>query len=243
MQGLAATPARGASFSSALPALHADSLVPMGVDTGIIVRPLKSTALPADRSPSGIFRPAAGVQRAVTGVFIPGAAASDDATGERVWYTAIEGRPRGPFSTTEMILLADKGKVRTSSLLWHTGWLAWRPLKEIDDVDVRWLLDIVHARKRRERDAQERASARFGMQPVRLERFTTGAARDQITVAQLPPPVPDDSISQLPVAHVAFEPAPAQPRAGMRIAGAALLGVLFAAVVVAYPLWKAVTTP
>ena len=69
-------------------------------------------------------------------------------------------------------MLAQKGKIRASTLVWKPGCSGWKPLKHVVDFDVAILLDAVRARKRREREAEGLAQRRLGISPVRLERQT-----------------------------------------------------------------------
>jgi hypothetical protein len=132
---------------------------------------------------SGHVQPHAGVTRDVTGVFtglLAGLSSSAGAQGEaasqaRQWFCALGGRPRGPFAADEMVVLARKGKVRSSTLLWHAGADGWQPLRSVSDVDVAWLRDAVAERRQAEQRAQAERLARHGIVPIRLERRTVRA--------------------------------------------------------------------
>jgi hypothetical protein len=93
-----------------------------------------------------------------------------------VWFCAIEGRARGPYSADEMLALAHKGKVRTSTLIWRPGASGWKPLRAVDAFDVAWLLDAARQRKQAEQRAEHDLLRRRGIVPVRLERRTVRAA-------------------------------------------------------------------
>lgn len=136
-------------------------------------------AMPAALSASGVYRPMPGVTRDVTGLFF-----SDLETlkregkpvASRVWYAAIGNRPRGPYSASEVISLAQKGKVRESTLVWRPGFATWKRVKDGDAgtaEDLSWLRNIVSARLRREREAEERARAR-GIASLNLTRTSSG---------------------------------------------------------------------
>ncbi len=164
--------------------------------TGVMRNPFADVAAPAAMSANGL-QSAQGVSREVTGVFMgllasaldgaphgefdaaPTVAGEDDLhpTPERrrridVFYAAIEGRARGPFSSREMLVLAEKGKIRAGTLLWKSGASGWKPLKHVVDFDVSFLVDAVRTRKRREREAELLSERRLGIMPVRLERQT-----------------------------------------------------------------------
>lgn len=135
--------------------------------------------VPAVLSTSGVFRPLEGVNRQVTGLFFP---ELDELQREgkpvstRVWYAALGGRPRGPYSASEVITLAQKGKVRDATLVWRPGFAAWKRVQDGDAgtaEDLAWLKNIVTARKMREREADERAKAR-GFSTLNLTRSSAG---------------------------------------------------------------------
>lgn len=149
--------------------------------TGVMKNPFADLAAPAQFSSSGGLQSTGGVSREVTGIFmgmlssVEGDAApssSSKASRSEVFYAAIEGRARGPFTSKEMLMLAEKGKVRAGTLLWKPGASGWKPLKHVVDFDVAFLLDAVRTRKRREREAEILAERKLGITPVRLERQT-----------------------------------------------------------------------
>ncbi len=156
----------------------------MALVTGVIKNPFADFATPDARAGHEA------TARDVTGVFLPlmasvGAAALSSPsaparpTRSRLdppsFYAAIDGRARGPYAAAEMLILAQKGKIRASTLVWKPGCGGWKPLKHIADFDVSLFLDAVHTRKRRERDAEAMAERRLGIVPVRIERHTVGS--------------------------------------------------------------------
>lgn len=165
-------------------------------------------AVPAALSMSGVFRPMPGVQRQVTGFFFP---ELEELRGEarqvkssRLWYAAIDHRPRGPFAATEMIDLAEKGKIRDATLVWRPGFAAWRKVRHGASAgspeDLSWLRKPVLARKLREIEAQDRAQ-RMGIPAVSLTRSSSGGRRSTWSggAEGLPPPLPSaDDPAALP---------------------------------------------
>jgi|GEM_PF-1154817 len=150
--------------------------------TGVWKNPFADVAAPAALSGGGQLQGAAGVSRAVTGVFdgvlagsleAPGPDATAQASSTkrtRVWFCAIEGRPRGPYTADELLLLAHKGRIRSSTLLWRPSSEVWQPLRRFSGFDVAWLLDAVQRRKQHEARAEQERLQRRGIVPVRLER-------------------------------------------------------------------------
>ncbi len=153
------------------------------VVTGVWRRPFAAVAAPASMSASGQLQSVAGVGRAVTGVFpglasgvvgpstvahAPGRTASKPL--KRVWFCAIDGRPRGPYTADELLTLAEKGRLRASTLLWRPGADGWQALRSFTGADVAWLLDAVQKRRQQEQRAEEDLLRRRGIVPVRLER-------------------------------------------------------------------------
>jgi predicted Zn finger-like uncharacterized protein len=169
----------------------------------------ESHGAPAALSASGVFRPLPGVHRQVTGLFFPELAELKSLgknTASRVWYAAIDNRPRGPFSATEMLGLADKGKIRDATLVWRPGFSTWKKVKHGlvgSAEDLSWLRKTVLARKLRELDAQDRAQTRaqdraqdrVGIQPVNLTRTSSGGRKStwQGGAPGMPPPLPSDA--------------------------------------------------
>lgn len=115
--------------------------------------------------------------RDVTGVFTPMLTGMDDVPGEsspeersqRLFFAAIGGRSRGPFTAKEMVTLADKGKVRSGTLVWKAGTSTWQPLRAVTAFDAGWLQDAVKRRKRKEVDAETAALDKAGITPLLLE--------------------------------------------------------------------------
>jgi hypothetical protein len=158
---------------------------------------------PAALSASGVFRPMPGVHRQVTGLFFPELdqlQVEGKPTSSRVWYAAIDARPRGPFSATEMMSLAERGKIRDATMVWRPGFASWKKVRNGDistGEDLSWLRKIVLARKLREIDAAERAeeTAQTGRMPkVQLTRSKAGGKKPTWTggAAGMPPALPDD---------------------------------------------------
>jgi predicted Zn finger-like uncharacterized protein len=155
--------------------------------TGVIKNPFANFATP-DAGGGGAGGQQQEIGRDVTGIFLPMMANVDDAPSLKparsapansarakksdVFYAAIEGRARGPYAAAEMLMLAQKGKIRASTLVWKPGCSGWKPLKHVVDFDVALLLDAVRTRKRREREAEALAERRLGIVPVRIERQT-----------------------------------------------------------------------
>lgn len=161
-------------------------------------------AAPAALSASGVFRPMPGVHRQVTGLFFPELdqlQLEGKPTSSRVWYAAIDTRPRGPFSATEMMSLAERGKVRDATMVWRPGFGSWRKVRNGDistGEDLSWLRKVVLARKLREMDAAERAeeTAQTGRMPkVQLTRSKAGGKKPTWLggAAGMPPALPDDT--------------------------------------------------
>lgn len=153
---------------------------------------------PAALSSSGVYRPLPGVSRAVTGLHMPGLSA---AMPGRDWYAAFGGRARGPYSRTELELLAEQGRVRSSTLVWRPGFDEWRRVRgegKPHDADLAWLRGIVDERKRRERAVSDKAAREHGIHRLHLE--------DLAAPPKTPPPLPvvnyaahDDASTKRPV--------------------------------------------
>lgn len=202
--------------------------------------------MPAALSASGVYRPMPGVTRDVTGLFfsdLDTLKREGKPVASRVWYAAIGNRPRGPYSASEIISLAQKGKLRDSTLVWRPGFSAWKRVKDGyagSAEDLSWLRNIVSARLRRERDAEARAQAR-GIASLNLTRTSAGPRPlHGSAVWSLPdmPPLPADDDETAPKCATppspAERPVPFQWRAeetgaravGVRRSGDALLWTL-----------------
>jgi hypothetical protein len=162
------------------------------LSTGVWKNPFADVAAPATLGASGGLQRAAGVSRAVTGVFsgvlasdlpAPSSSTRNDGNRSRVWFCAIEGRACGPYNADEMLALAHKGKVRTSTLIWRPGASGWKPLRAVDAFDVAWLLDAARQRKHAEQRAEHDLLRRRGIVPVRLERRTVRSATSTANAA------------------------------------------------------------
>ncbi len=168
----------------------------MGLERAVEASGLPS---PAVLSSSGVYRPAPGVGRAMTGLHLT--ASSDEA---RVWYVALRGASRGPFTPEEMLFLAREGRVRGSTLAWRPGFDAWLRLDAPEMTDA--LPDVraeARARRQLERKSAARAHHDYGIQRLTLEPRTdagsTGGGRppalpreddrafDLSSIAALPP--------------------------------------------------------
>jgi hypothetical protein len=150
---------------------------------------------PAALSPSGGWHPLPGVERDVTGMYMV-----DDGE-ERTWFAAFGGRARGPFSTDELALLAKKGRVRASTLVWRPGFTGWKRVRcrnESVEQDLRWLRTLVRARRRHEQGAANLAEEQ-GISALRLSNADFEEPR------RTPPPVPDDD------SHASMPPKPPAP--------------------------------
>ena len=162
-------------------------------------------AVPAALSASGVFRAMPGVNRQVTGLFFPELdqlSLEGKVTSSRVWYAAVDGRPRGPFSASEMLSLAERGKIRDATMCWRPGFGSWKKVRHGEassNEDLSWLRKVVLARKLREMDAQERAQDRLGITPVQLVRTSAGKNRPSLAptwqggAPGMPPALPDDA--------------------------------------------------
>jgi hypothetical protein len=169
--------------------------------------------MPAALSASGVYRPLEGVQRNVTGFYFPEIEElkrHGKQTSSRIWYAAIDGsdgrgaRPRGPFSASEMVELAHKGKVRDATLVWRPGFGGWKRVKHGEagtSEDLSWLKNVVTQRKVREREAEREAEKR-GIKPVQLSRTSQGPrpARAHGPLGGhapgMPPPLPDEVLDE-----------------------------------------------
>jgi hypothetical protein len=181
-----------ASSSPREPHARRDDGVHRPLTTGVWKNPFADVAAPATLAASGDLQRAAGVTREVTGVF-SGILASVEAPaltpssstkpGARAWFCAIDGRARGPYSADEMLALAHKGNVRTSTLIWRPGAAGWKPLRAVDAFDVAWLLDAARQRRQAEQRAEQDMLRRRGIVPVRLERRTVRATATTATSA------------------------------------------------------------
>jgi len=134
--------------------------------------------------------------RQVTGVFLPLLSSMESAReGTAHFWAAIAGRSRGPFTARELVMLAEKGRVRAGTLLWRPGASAWKPLKEITEFDVAWLRDAVARRKVREQEAAAATLAQRGIAPIRIERQTV-----RPTLPALPPDAWESALHDAPSA-------------------------------------------
>ncbi len=152
--------------------------------TGVMTNPFAAVALPMSMAADG---PQRGVtSRDVTGVFLSSSSEPATPLGAQHFFAAIAGRSRGPYTAKELVMLADKGRIRAGTLVWRPGASGWKPLKQVTDFDVSWLRDAVSRRKQREQEAEDMALKRRGISPIRLERHSS-------TRRPLLPAMPDDA--------------------------------------------------
>jgi len=177
-----------ASTSKPLPA-RAVALPTTPVSTGVMMNPFAAAALPAAMAQMSADGHHGGASsRAITGIFMPllSSAVPDKLEGTVHFYAAIAGRSRGPYTAKELVMLAEKGKVRAGTLVWRPGASGWKPLKQITEFDVAWLKDAVSRRKQREQEAEDIGLKRRGINPVRLQRHSSRGR-------PLMPALPDDA--------------------------------------------------
>jgi hypothetical protein len=170
---------------------------------------------PAAMSPSGVFRALPGVDRSVTGVYIP----AGDGQAEREWYAAFGGRARGPYTRGELELLARRGRVRSSTLVWKPGFDGWKRIRgeEEEHPDLDWLRNVVVRRKRREGKAARKAHTEHGIHRLQLQqsdvsgegeplrssaKLSTGPQLRRPIAPPTPPPTPDEDTHDRPVMFV-----------------------------------------
>ncbi len=175
----------------------------------------RDAVIPAALSASGVYRPVPGVTRDVTGLFfsdLDTLKREGKPVASRVWYAAINNRPRGPYSASEMISLAQKGKVREATMVWRPGFGTWKRVRDGyagGAEDLSWLQNIISARLRREREAELRARA-HGIAALNVTRTSSGPRPTHgsaiWSVPEMPPlPADDDSAP-----GVALAPAPTE---------------------------------
>ncbi len=157
------------------------------VSTGVMMNPFAASALPSSMAMSADGQHGPGSSRAITGIFMPllTSAPPDKLEGTVHFYAAIAGRSRGPYTAKELVMLAEKGKVRAGTLVWRPGASGWKPLKQITEFDVAWLKDAVSRRKQREQEAEDMGLKRRGISPIRLQRHSS--------LGRSMPALPDDA--------------------------------------------------
>ena len=147
---------------------------------------MQDAAIPATLSASGLFRPLPGVHREVTGMYFPNL---EEITRDgtvvtgRVWYAAVDHRPRGPFSASEMIGLAEKGKIRDGTLVWRPGFGTWKRVKHGEvgtREDLSWLRKVVLARKLRELETLAGPSSAPPLRTLDLRRTALDTSHDVV---------------------------------------------------------------
>ncbi len=124
--------------------------------------------LPAFLSPSGTFKPRPEVEQRITGLHMH---AADDSVG-RVWFAAINGKTKGPYTEDEVLLLAEVGKLRGRSLLWKPGFKKWIRVRnpEGDSSELDWVRKAVLQRKQLEVQSFEEARKTLGVKAMILNR-------------------------------------------------------------------------
>lgn len=178
---------------------------------------------------------AEGASRDVTGVFMPMLASVDAPASEasaRVFFAALDGRSRGPFTAKEMLTLADKGRLRSSTLVWRAGASGWRPLKLVTEYDVSWLLDAVKRRGRREHEHEDAALQKAGIAPILLERRAIRAVTAPTGAPALPLEAALDDDEPGPV----VVPPAAAPRSWRPLAWLGAAAVLVALAIASFAL-------
>lgn len=141
-----------------------------------------------------------GATRSVTGVTLPRPKLLKKKRDPRMWFAAIEGKPRGPYSRAEVEALAEQGRIRGRTRMWRPGFKGWVRVRTGEDESeaLGWVRNIVIERKRAEREAAERARSEFGVNMIQL----TAAPRDERPTEGLPPPLPmDAALAELPPAY------------------------------------------
>ncbi len=183
----------------------------------------RDVGIPAALSASGVFRPMPGVTRDVTGLFfsdLDTLKREGKPVASRVWYAAINNRPRGPYSASEMISLAQKGKVREGTLVWRPGFGTWKSVRDGyagGAEDLSWLRNVIGARQRREQDAELRART-HGIASLNVTRTSSGPRPHGSAVWSIPemPPLPaddDEPADRAPSNIVRARPVPFEWRA------------------------------
>ena len=160
------------------------------VITGVIKDPFANIPAPSlqgglsttSREVTGVFMPllmaaesdASPARSPSTSEHVGGSPLSEQLSKEHRYFAAIEGRSRGPYTPKELVMLADKGKIRGNTLLWRPGASGWVALRRVTEYDVGYLKDAVYRRKRREQEAAAAAMAKRGIVPIHLERQVHG---------------------------------------------------------------------
>lgn len=146
----------------------------------------KSLEIPATTTERGDVVAKSGIFRSLTGVHLSPAAAKKD---RAIWFAALGGKPRGPYTAKEMKRLAEQGRVRGSTLVWGPSLNEWSQVRSRtgEKRELAWLRDVVIARKHHERAAQNRAQEVHGITRLQLE--------PQQLKSTPPPPLPLDDES------------------------------------------------
>jgi hypothetical protein len=171
----------------------------------------------------------ADASRHVTGIF---QAMIEDAGGalvapQRTWYAAIGGTTRGPFTVAEMVLIAQRGKLRRSSLVWRAGMAAWLPLHQLPTDAAPGVLQAATERKQRELAAQRKTRDDQNIPTLSMQRVVMS------TDGQVVPPLPaDDLIIDAEAIAVQLPEQTAMPSWTMPVVAALVVGIALA---VAWP--------
>lgn len=65
----------------------------------------------------------------------------------RVWYTAVAGRPQGPYTPQDILGLVEFGEVRARTWMWKEGMPAWERVSNAAALE--WVLTAVTEREAR----------------------------------------------------------------------------------------------
>lgn len=122
------------------------------------------------------------------------------------WYAVIGGRARGPFTPMEMLLLAEKGKVREGTHMWKQGLSTWH--KSSDEVwnqddHMKRVRKTIADRKMREHEALQHssknmhvlgnASSQYGVRTLEFQEPTLHNLNDGAAVRVAPVGAPHPS--------------------------------------------------
>jgi hypothetical protein len=65
------------------------------------------------------------------------AAGNGAETPKPTWYLARGDKRWGPLADRELLLLAERGGLKTDDLLWRPGFQSWKPVREVCDAGDR----------------------------------------------------------------------------------------------------------
>lgn len=63
------------------------------------------------------------------------------------WYVAVAGKPQGPYSAEQILMLVDLGEIRVRTLLWRKGMESWQ--RVVESEVLRWVKEAVDSRESR----------------------------------------------------------------------------------------------